>query len=118
MRYNLWFVSKVYAKGFITFLNKNSISGNRVDVFNLFVYAIESIYFRKSSLGNTLINGYGFKCIKYLRSLDNVPRKIGKLSLKSRKYIVDSSKVYTLVAIQYFSGGCEVYESEESGSNN
>lgn len=101
-RYNIWDISRVYAKGFISFLSENDVSGSVGSIFNLFVYAINFIYYNKKVISGYLIEVYGKSCIDWLKGLKGVPR--GILSEKSKREVVDCSKIYALVAIQYYSG--------------
>ena len=102
-------ISREYAKGFMRFLVDNNISEYKSAAYELFVYSLYSVYgFTYTKKLNTLITKNGEKCVAYLKTLDGVPKRLGYLTFEEKQSIVDCSCVYTVVALQYYTGGIKV----------
>lgn len=105
MKYRVNDVARIYAKEFLNFLVKSKISSYNKNAYELFVYSIYSIYnIEYSGRLNSLIIKNGEKCIKHLKSINGVPKRIGRLSNSDKQSIIDCSCVYTLAIIQYHTG--------------
>lgn len=95
MIYNLKKVTGVYVKGYYNFLIDKKIENeNMEELYDLFSFSIKNIYELPSSERNFFTDTYGDECIKHLRKLRGVPKKIGKLDTNSRLSIVTMCKSY------------------------
>ena len=111
MIYNLKKVTGIYVKGFCSYMENQKIHNeNKEELYDLFSYCIKNIHGLPACEHNYFTEQYGEDCIKYLKKLKGVPKKINKLGANDRISIVFMCKSY-LAAIDLIS------RSKEEGCN-
>lgn len=113
MIYNLKTVTGHYVNGYYQFLDKNKLlNEEKEDLFNLFSYCLKHIYGLPSSEKNYFIDMYGAECIKRLKKLKGVPKKVEKIATAERVSIVTMCNNY-FVAVELKSEGLKLNGCKE-----
>ena len=95
MIYDLKKVTGIYVKGFCDFIEKNKLGNEDMQgLYDLFSYAIKGIHGLPCSERNYFTDVYGDDCIKHLKKLRGVPKKVSKLDTNDRIAIVTMCKSY------------------------
>lgn len=104
MIYNLKQVTGVYVRGFLSYVkSKNFTKIDSEALYDLFSYALETIYKLPAAETNEYISLYGDECIAYLKKLKNVPKRVDRLGLNDRVSVVTMCRSY-FVAADFLAG--------------
>lgn len=113
MIFNLKAVTRHYVNGYFDFLKKNKLlDEQKEDLFDLFSYCLKHIYGLPSSENNYFIDMYSEGCIKHLKKLKGVPKKVDKITVSERVSIVTMCNNYYL-AVQLKAEGLMLSECKE-----